>query len=230
MDGRFRRHGRFGFLHDSRRSLGGNFSDRFVQLRFDDGDSKFRHFGLNFARGRGRPSGRMAGSAFETAPKFSVFFGGGAILAIDRNLFKHGRQLHGAVAIARADGQVEEALQNRGVQRCAFQDGFKQVDRFLREAVAGKQIDVGQRLGNIPLCFFLEPRFGGRSGRRFGFLFRNCQLHRLRNFCWRSIDTGFRAQLHKCAARGFVFRGSLQQFLIRFERSFIFALGFQRLG
>src|SRR5207244_4052542 len=47
--------------------------------------------------------------------------------------------------------------------RCAAQDGFKQANGFLREAVAGKQVDVSERLRNESLCPFVKHRLARHS-------------------------------------------------------------------
>ena len=70
--------------------------------------------------------------------------------------------------IARADGKIEQTLEDRSVARRALQDGFQKIDRFLRQTIAGKQIDIGQGLRDVTLRFFLERRFGRRGNRRPG--------------------------------------------------------------
>ena len=47
-------------------------------------------------------------------------------------------EFHRAAVIARADGKIEQALEDGSVARRALQDGFQQIDRFLRQSVAGK--------------------------------------------------------------------------------------------
>src|SRR5437879_620263 len=47
--------------------------------------------------------------------------------------------------------------------RCAAQDGFKQANGFLREAVAGKQVDVSERLRNESLWPVVKQRLARHS-------------------------------------------------------------------
>jgi len=125
-------------------------------LGFDCWYGKLRHLGRGRRPSRGWFRGGRFRRALETPPKFCVSVGAGTIIILDRNLFKQGGEFRGAPVIARANGKVEEAFQDWGMAWCAHQYGFEQVAGFLRQSVAGKQIDVGQSLRNVALRFFIE--------------------------------------------------------------------------
>ena len=48
----------------------------------------------------------------------------------------------------------------------AAQNGLKQANGFLREAVAGEQVDVRERLGNEFLGLLVQPKISRSSLRR----------------------------------------------------------------
>ena len=101
-----------------------------------------------------------SGGALEAAAKFGKSLRARAVVALHRNLLEKRGELRGAAVIARTDGKIEQALEDRGVARRALQDGFQEIDRFLRQAIAGKQIDIGQSLRDVSLSFFFERRLG----------------------------------------------------------------------
>ena len=76
------------------------------------------------------------------------------------NLLELRGELRGATVIARAQHKIQQLLERRRVPRRAAQNRFQQTDRLLRQAIAGEQIDVGQRLRDEFLGVFVERCFG----------------------------------------------------------------------
>ncbi len=179
------------------RRFRGRFRNRFVEFRLDDGNGKFRRGGGRGLRGfwlvfRRGDSGR----ALEAAAEFGKSLRARAVIALDGNLLEKRGEFHGAAVIARTDGKIEQALEDGSVARGALQDGFQEINRFLRQAIAGKQIDIGQSLRDVTLRFFIERGLGGRGNRGFGRLFRGRQFHGRGNF---SGDR-FQARLARASA------------------------------
>ena len=59
------------------------------------------------------------------------------------NVLKMGSQLRGPAIVSGTENEIQQFFQGRCVRGSAAQYGFEQANRFLRQAVAGKQVDVG---------------------------------------------------------------------------------------
>src|SRR5580704_7587653 len=91
---------------------------------------------------------------------------------VDMDLLKLGGKLGGAAIIARAEDEVEKLFEGWSVARRATQNGFQEADGFLREPVAGEQVDIGEGLGDELLGLFVKRRLG-RDGDGSGFVASN---------------------------------------------------------
>src|SRR4029077_7853318 len=100
--------------------------------KFRRGSSNgLRRFGLALGRsGRGR--------ALEAAAEFCKSFGAGAIVPFLCNFLENRCEFGGAAVVTGTDGKVKQALKNRSVAWGARQDGFQEINRFLRQAIAGE--------------------------------------------------------------------------------------------
>ena len=115
---------------------------------------------------------RKSGGALEAAAQFPKTLRAACIAALLVNLLEMRGEFRGAAVVAGAQDKVEQLFECGRVSRCAPQDRFEQSDGFLRQAVAGKKIHVGKRLGNEFFRFLVERCFR----RHFWF----CDGHRFR--------------------------------------------------
>ena len=165
------------FLHWRRR---GSRCDFFVsRLRGNFGYGGIHRLGFSnfgWCRGFCGRSGahqffvRQSSGALEAAAQFTEAFRTARVAGLAVNLFQLRGEFGSAAVVAGAKNEVEQFFECRSVARCAAQDGFEQSNGFLREAVAGEQVHVGERLRDKFLCFFVESgliRNDGRLGLRF---------------------------------------------------------------
>ncbi len=71
------------------------------------------------------------------------------------DLFQLRSEFGGAPVVTCAEDKVEQFFECRRVARRAAQNGLKQTNGFLCKAVAGEQVDVGERLRDELLCLFV---------------------------------------------------------------------------
>src|SRR5580692_9746225 len=83
------------------------------------------------------------------------------------NMFELRSQFRSAAVIACAKHEVQKLFERRSVRWSAAQNRFEQTDGFLGQAVAGEEIDVGQRLGDKLLRLLVKLRPVGGRGSRF---------------------------------------------------------------
>jgi hypothetical protein len=105
-----------------------------------------------------------AGSALEPAAKFAETLGTPKVRTVDMDLFELGSEFGGAAIVTSAQNEIEKLFESRRMARRAAQNGFEKADGFLGQAVAGKEIDVREGLGDEFLGFFVKRGLGGGSG------------------------------------------------------------------
>src|SRR5262249_20580103 len=138
--------------------------------RFGLGDRNVESFFLD-GRGSRLLGGGLRGHEFfvgnsrgalEAAAKFAETLGAGRFAPFLVNLFELRSKFCGAAIVSRAKNEIEKFFEGRRMARSATENCFKQADRFLRQAVAGKEIDVGKRLRDEFLRFFVDGIFHER--------------------------------------------------------------------
>src|SRR6266700_1405642 len=106
---------------------------------------------------------RQTSGTLEAAAQFPKSFGAALVARLTMDLFQLRGEFGGAPVVTCAEDEVEQFFECRRVARRAAQNGLKQTNGFLRESVAGEQVDVGERLRDELLCLFVERRLGGRD-------------------------------------------------------------------
>ncbi len=168
---------------------------------------------LTFRRDESRPRAGNGGGIRRIARCAARSLRSIAICSSSRGEFRR------AAIVAGADGKIEQAFQDGRVSRGALQHGFQQIDRFLRQTVTGKQIDIGQSLRDVTLRFFVERRFGRRGSRTVWLPLPREPVSPAGEISPDDrFKTRLRAQAHIFAPRGFVFRSSFQQLFVGGER------------
>ncbi len=59
------------------------------------------------------------------------------------NVLKLGSQFRGPAIVSGTENEIQQFFQCRRVRGSATQYGFEQANGFLRQAIAGEQVDVG---------------------------------------------------------------------------------------
>jgi len=137
----------------------GDFGNRSVRRRqFGD----FR--GSRLCRGNGSRQFRVrqTSGALEAAAQFPEAFGTALVARFAVDLFQLRGEFGGTPVVACPKDKVEQFFEGGRVAGCAAEDGLKQPNGFLGEAVAGKQVDVSEGLGDKFLRIFVERRLAGR--------------------------------------------------------------------
>src|SRR5690348_7939883 len=78
------------------------------------------------------------------------------------NLLELRRQFGGAAVVTGAKNKIEQLFERGRVARGPAQNGFEQADSLLGKAVAGKQVDVSERLRDKFLGLIVQLRIGRR--------------------------------------------------------------------
>src|SRR5882762_684737 len=133
---------------------------------------------------------RQTSGALEAPAQFPKSFGAALIARFTVDLLQLRGKFGGTPVVACAKDKVEQFFECRRVARCAAQDGLEQPNGFLREAVAGEEVHVGERLRNESLRLIVKRRFAGCDrgldwyfGSGFFLLDRQLGSGRLRNLC-----------------------------------------------
>src|ERR1700722_19238146 len=120
-----------------------HFGNRLVEFRLDYGHGKFLRRSGSRLRGSWMICRGKSGGALKTAPEFGESLRARAVVALDGNFLQNRGEFRGASVIPRTDGKIQQTLEDRSVAWRTLQNGFQEIDRFLRQPIAGKQIDIG---------------------------------------------------------------------------------------
>src|SRR5205814_7598532 len=97
--------------------------------------------------------------ALKAAAKFAEAVRAGGVAALRMNAFELGSEFGCAAVIAGAENEIQQFFACRCVLRGAAKNGLEQADGFLSKTVAGKEVDVGERLRNEFLRVVVDRLF-----------------------------------------------------------------------
>ena len=100
---------------------------------------------------------RRARSTLKATTQFAKTFSIYCVAALRVNLLKLRCQFGGSPVIPCAQVQIEQTLERGSVFRYSLQHIIEQLDGFLRQPIARKQVHISERLANETLHFIIEP-------------------------------------------------------------------------
>jgi hypothetical protein len=119
-----------------------------------------------FLRGRASSQKICVGKArgtLKAAAQFTKALSTGRVTAFRMNALKFGGKFGGAAVVAGAENEIQQFFKRRSMARGAAKNRFEKADGFLRQSVAGEEIDIRKRLRNKLLRFVVQRIFHERG-------------------------------------------------------------------